>query len=111
MGILFDRACLLGMALGWENIGLQPGCQEHQIDENWWFAINPHDQSIACSHGVFVPAYHAYFEWKGVTAGFVSIGGGMLACGREANEGSLLAAIDRALERSEGDPIGKATIA
>jgi hypothetical protein len=33
---VFALACELGSANGWENISLQPGCQELSIDEQWW---------------------------------------------------------------------------
>lgn len=97
---VFERVCALGMALGWENISLEPGCREHQIDSNWWFAINPHQETTPCSRGAKIPACQVYFEWKGWPAGMVSTGGGMMACGTAANEASLIEAIEEAIRRA-----------
>lgn len=96
---LFALTCELGGALGWENISMQRGCQEHTIDAQWWFAINPHDEPNRCSRGAKVPPQSIYYEFNGWPAGCVTSSGGLLAAGKGANEESLTAAIEAALEQ------------
>lgn len=96
---VFCLACELGMALGWENISLEPGCREYQIDANWWMAINPHRAACVSSKGASVPGLGIWFEWNGWPAGVVSPGGGLMACGSAANVDTLIAAIKAAIER------------
>jgi hypothetical protein len=94
---VFALACELGSANGWENISLQPGCQELSIDEHWWFALNPHRETIECSKGVKVPAYSIYFEFNGWPAGECTSLGGVIAFGARANEDTLIAALENAM--------------
>jgi hypothetical protein len=101
VSLLFARVCDLGIALGWENISLDAGCKEHDIDEHWWFAINPHGERTKCSKGAEVPPYSIYFQFNGWPAGVIDAGGGVLAAGKLANEDTLIAAIDAAIERQE----------
>ena len=108
---VFARVCELGESMGWENITMDPGCKEHQIDSDWWFALNPHRHPEACSRGMEVPSMQIYFEWKGLPAGFVGYMGGTLICSRRVNEDTLMAALDAAIARVEkGDPNGCAAI-
>lgn len=104
---VFGRACELAMAEGAENINLDAGCHELQVDADWWLAINPHEKPRRCSRGAMVKPFQIYFEWRGWPAGFVSSSGGMLTCGKEINEANLLAALARAIAgktKSKGDP-------
>jgi hypothetical protein len=104
MNAIFEKTCELGMALGWENISLSPGCQEHQVDAHWWFAINPHDVPVSCSKGGSkVPARCIYFQFNGWPAGVVSVQGGLLVTGGLANEETLLAVLEQAIEKA-GQP-------
>jgi hypothetical protein len=107
---IFARTCELGIALGWENISLDPGCVEHRVDDDWWFAINPHGETTTQYVGaeggprpVKIPPYSIYFEFNGWPAGVCAWGGGVIAAGRLANEETLMAALDAAIER-EGKP-------
>jgi hypothetical protein len=98
---MFNKVCELAMALGWENIALQPGCQSHQVDERWWFAINPHPEPTACE-GVAtkIPPYCIYLKFNGWPAGIVGMHGGMMAAGGTANEDNLMAALNAAIEKA-----------
>jgi hypothetical protein len=99
--VIFAKAVDLGIALGWKSIKDLPGCQEHQIDEQWWFAINPHDKPEKCSAGTKVPSYSIYFEFNGWPAGFCNAVNGTLAHGSVANENALIKALDAAIEKLE----------
>jgi hypothetical protein len=96
---IFAKAVEFGLALGWRDISSQPGCHEHQIDEQWWFAINPHGKTTKSSVGADVPAYGIYFEFNGWPAGFCDAHDGFLAAGSVANEDTLIAALDAATEK------------
>lgn len=98
---VFIRICDLGIALGWDNISTLPGCQEYQIDSEWWFAINPHGEVTRSSQGARIPPNSIYFKFNGWPAGIVSSHGGMMAAGGLANEDRLLAAIEAAIKRLE----------
>ena len=93
---IFAKTCELGIALGWKAINQNPGCTEHQVDEQWWFAINPHAEPVKCSKGTSVPQVCVYFEFNGWPAGFINAGGGALAAGAIANEDTLIAALEAA---------------
>jgi hypothetical protein len=96
---VFVRVCDLGIALGWNSIKDLPGCTEHQIDGAWWFAINPHNEVVKCSHGPEVRPYTIYFEFNGWPAGAIRATGGWVAAGTLANENTLLEAIEKAIEK------------
>jgi hypothetical protein len=98
---VFGRACELGMALGWENISMDEGCRELQVDVHWWFAINPHKEPTRSSRGVMVQPQQIYFEWNGFPAGMVSSIGGILVQGELANETTLLEALDLAIAHGQ----------
>jgi hypothetical protein len=96
---VFEKVCELGIALGWKNIAGEVGCTEWQVDESWWFAINPHGEACKCSKGAMVPAGHVYLQFNGWPFGLVNWREGMCGAGRVANEDALIAALERATER------------
>lgn len=98
---LYAEICELACELGWKNIQALPGCQEHQIDEHWWFAINPHGEPGACSKSLEVPSYSVYVQYNGFPFGAFNAGGGFVGCGVMANKDALLEAIDRAMKALE----------
>lgn len=97
---IFALTCELGAALGWENISMQPGCKEHAIDDHWWFAINPHNAPTRCNRGHLVPPQSIYYEFNGWPAGSLNSGGGMIAAGAIANQDTLRAALNQAIEKT-----------
>ena len=99
---VFALACELGAANGWENISFDPGCKELQIDEHWWLAINPHNEANRCSRTRrrAVPPQSIYFEFNGWPAGIVNSGGGIIALGAKANERTLTAALEAAIQKT-----------
>lgn len=94
---IFQLACELGAAHGWENISFDAGCKELQVDEQWWLAINPHNEINRTSKGAKVPPQSIYFMFNGWPAGYINAGGGVLAAGAIANEETLAAALDAAI--------------
>ena len=72
------------------------GCWEHQIDEQWWCAVNGHKEEMECSHGGKVPSYSALIEFNGWPAGIIDPFGGIVAAGTVANEDSFIAAVEAA---------------
>lgn len=101
---VFALACELGAAHGWENITMQDGCQELDVDGHWWFAINPHPHPTRCSRGYkMIPAGTIYFQFNGWPAGIVTSAGGLVACGQAANEETLIDALETAI-RKQGTP-------
>lgn len=100
---VFALACELGAALGWENISLDAGCREHQVNAHWWFAMNPHRTKMLCTKGIDVKPYSIYFEWDGWPAGMVTAAGGMFVQGIEANQDNLIAALKAAIA-TNGQP-------
>ena len=95
----FKLAVDLALALGAERICELPGCWEHQVDEQWWIAMNGHREETPCTHGPTVLPFHIYVEFNGWPAGFVAHDGGCLAAGLFANEDSLIDALEAALRR------------
>jgi hypothetical protein len=89
----FFEICQLADRLGVSNIGNMTGCWEHAVDEHWWMAINGHASEMKCSRGATVPAFHAYIEYNGWPAGFISPNGGIIAAGAAANEDAFIAAL------------------
>ena len=96
---VFVKVVELGIALGWKSIKDRPGCTEHQVDDEWWFAINPHGEECKCSKGATVPAGHVYLQFNGWPFGLVNCEEGMCGFGAVANEGVLIEALERATER------------
>lgn len=89
----FMELVKLTRVLGVKNIKELPGCWEHQIDVQWWVAVNGHDAATKCSKGVEIGAYQAYVEFNGWPAGSFSPLGGVIAAGGAANEKTFIAAV------------------
>lgn len=100
---VFKKVCELGIALGWKSIKDRLGCVEHQVDDEWWFAINPHGDVTECSKGVHVPPWHIYIQFNGWPFGLVNEYEGMCGAGRLANESTLVAALDAAIGRVKAE--------
>lgn len=98
---VLDRAAELALTLGISNICKMEGCWEHQIDEQWWVALNGHRVTTRCSVNVEVPPFSAYFQFNDWPAGIVNAGGGCIAAGDLANENTLIAAIEVAIEKAK----------
>lgn len=94
---------LLVLALGAAPLNKHAGCWEHQIDESWRVAINGHREAHDVE-GVSLPPFHIYLEYNGWPAGILHpLTGGLMAAGEAANEGTLIAALVRAIERANGN--------
>jgi len=103
---VFEKVCEFGIAMGWKGIAGEAGCTEHQVDESWWFAVNPHLEACECSMGVKVPAGHVYIQFNGWPFGLVNCYEGMCGAGRLANEDTLIEALERAAERVKEVKLG-----
>lgn len=90
------RVAELAELLGATPLNKHAGCWEHQIDEEWWVAINAHGDSHRCSTGTQVPPCMMYVQFNGWPAGFVSPRGGEFAAGSLANENSFIEAVQNA---------------
>ncbi len=71
-------------------------CWEKQIDEQWWIAMNGHQEPKACSHGNMVESFSCYVEFNGFPAGMIYPFGGILAAGSAANEDIFIEALKAA---------------
>jgi hypothetical protein len=87
----------LGIAVGAAPLNARPGCWEHQVDDRWWIACNPHPELTKCSRGVNVAPFRVYIEFNGWPAGIVGPDDGWIAAGTAANEDALLGAIRAAI--------------
>lgn len=90
---IFDAIAQLAIQKGAAPLSKHEGCWEHEIDDQWWIAINGHKQEVACSKGPAVPPFHAYLEYNGWPAGIFSPMGGTICAGEAANERTLLDAV------------------
>ncbi len=82
-----------GLARDVTNIKDLPGCWESQVDDQWWFALNPHKEPMECSRKTTVPPITAYLEFNGWPAGLFDPDGGCIAAGDIANRDTFLAAL------------------
>ena len=96
----FGAVILLAEKLGATPINKHPECWECQIDEQWWIAVNPHNQARECSQGVPVEPLHCYVEFNGWPAGVFSPFGGEFAAGELANEQTFVEALQRRAVKS-----------
>lgn len=101
------RVAELATALGVRAIHRLPGCWEYQIDEQWWIAINGHDEPVTCSTGARVDPFHIFVTYNGWPAGILTPFAGTLAAGAAANEETFIAAIEAAIRRAGGVPLGE----
>jgi hypothetical protein len=102
ISIVFAGLAQLGAHVGVSGIHEMPACWEFQIDEQWFFALNGHEDERQCSKGHRVPPYNAYLEYNGWPAGIIDPFGGLIAAGAAANEDALIAAIEKRLGRKIG---------
>jgi len=93
----FSLIVTLALATGAKSIVDLPGCWEHQIDAQWWVAVNGHKKPRMCSTGTDVPPFTAYLTFNEWPAGFIDVHGGILAAGAAANEDTLCEALVAAL--------------
>jgi hypothetical protein len=98
----FARIADLGCALGVRDINKLPGCWEHQIDKQWWIALNGHREPMKDSHGFEVPPFSAAVEYNGWPAGIIDPSGGIIAAGSCANENTFIDALIAATEKTMG---------
>lgn len=98
MSEAFALIMQLATSLGVSGINRLDGCWEHAIDGNWRVAVNGHGEPVKCSTGAEVPAFTAYVEWNGWPAGIISPRGGEIVAGSAANEDTLIAALQKALD-------------
>lgn len=71
-----------------------PACWERQIGQEWWIAVNGHNDKIKCSKGAEVPPCNCYVEFNGWPAGLFDPFDGIIAAGPAANEESFAAALE-----------------
>ena len=93
ISLAFSALADMAIVLGAAPLTKYVGCWEHQIDAQWWVAVNGHPTPTKCSKGPEVPAFCAYLEFNGWPAGELSPFGGVIAAGAIANEDALIAAI------------------
>ena len=93
----FSLIVTLALATGAKSIVDLPGCWEHQIDAQWWVAVNGHKKPRMCSTGTDVLPFTAYLTFDEWPAGFIDVRGGILAAGAAANEDTLCEALEAAL--------------
>lgn len=99
----FDAIAEMCERLGVSNIGLMDGCWTYIVDDNWWIAVNGHREPIVAisptdreynRKGTEVPPFHAYIEFNGWPAGFITPFDGLIAAGAAANPETFMAACD-----------------
>ena len=109
---LFVLMCDLGLKLGVKRINELPGCWEQRVDDQWWFAMNGHNEPMiarssdgasSSGEGVSVPPFHAYVEYNGWPAGMLTPYDGILAAGEGANEETFAAALESATQGQSHD--------
>lgn len=68
----------LGLALGLRNVGQMNKCWEHQVDDDWWIALNPKPEPIKCSKDIEVPGGNIWIEYRGFPAGIIGFNDGRM---------------------------------
>lgn len=89
----FIRLLELGIALNIKPLNQQEACWEHAVDDHWWICINGHKEARKNSKGFAVPPFECVVEWNGWPAGMFGPGGGIIAAGACANEGTFIDAL------------------
>lgn len=92
----FFEIVKLAERLGLSGLNKFPGCWEHQVDGQWWIALNAHKEPMTCSMGAEVPPFHAYVQFNGWPAGVIDPRGGIIAAGKVANEDTFIEALKAA---------------
>jgi len=93
---VFNAIVDLALTLGVRSIKDLPACWEHQVDDEWFIAINGHDTEQRTTNGNRVLPFHCYIEYNGWPAGLITPYDGVIAAGSRANEDSFLAALESA---------------
>lgn len=95
----FAVVCAMAARLGLSNINELPGCWEHQVNADWWIALNGHEIEIATTEGTNVPPYSMFVKWNGWPAGVIDVGGGIIMYG---SEDDFIAAVKGATRPLDG---------
>lgn len=91
----FARVCELGSALGLEKLNDIDGCWEHDIDDTWSIALNPHGEPTASSTGLMINPFHCMININdGMPAGVVTPYAGMIMHG---SEDDFISAVNEAI--------------
>jgi hypothetical protein len=109
ISLVFGRIVELAESLGVQRINELPGCWEHKVDERWRIAVNAHREERKTSTGAAVPPLCCYVEYNGWPAGILRPNGGIIAAGTGANEGTLIAALERAIGPRPDEPEPEST--
>ena len=91
----FAEIAVLAQRLGVTEINKLPGCWEHQVDEQWWIAVNGRSEAVECSRGFKIDPFDCYIEYNGWPAGSINPGGGIIAAGEGANEDTFIEALQK----------------
>lgn len=101
---LFVLIAGLASALSVQRINELPGCWEHQVNSQWWFAVNGHDGPIKCSNSEEpVQPFHCYVTYNGRPAGVFNPYNGVIAAGEGANEDTFAEALESAIANAKAD--------
>ena len=107
---MFAKVCELGIALGVTDLVKREGAWVHKVDDQWIFAVNPHDETLDVkpegTMGCHIPFGHVAVWYNGWLAGILAPNGGEFAAGSGANEDTFIAALDIALKREADDHPG-----
>lgn len=101
---VFLAICEYAESRGISRLNLNPGCWEVKLDDQWWFAVNPHRTDQECSMGVTVRPFTIYVQYNGFPAGVFSPKEGVFAAGSMANVDSFMAALESATIQSTTNP-------
>ena len=90
----------LGIALG----GVLGTVWEHQVDDQWYFAVNrsKETQTVERTSLVDIGRGEIYVEYNGWPAGMIDQRDGVIAAGDGANEDTFIAALEAAIKRENG---------
>jgi len=75
------------------------GCWERKVGNEWWIAVNPHEDIKRCSRGANVDSGYCYVEYMGFPAGLFTPWGGSIAAGTVANEETFAKALEEEIAR------------
>lgn len=98
----FALVLALANALGVSHINELPACWEHQVDEQWWIAVNGHPFAQKATPPdapapLDVPPFHCVVTYNGWPAGLFDPRGGIIAAGDGANEFAFSEALRRVI--------------
>lgn len=91
-------------ALGVTDARNVEGCIEHQINDQWFVALNGHSEPCVCSKSnIPVEPFTIYVEFNGWPAGVLNPYDGCIAAGELANETTFIAAVKESIRTLIGD--------